>query len=230
MLGGAARGLGAVVLLAVTACSPGAPAPAPPAAPLRLSAELTQDSRDAARDQIAVVLANDGAVEVTPEAIEYADPRLSGTLTADRLRAIPPGGERRFPLPLLDPVCGAPAADEGRLDVRVGPDSVTVRVGDDAGVVARWVERRCAELDVAAVAPLAFSAVRVHPDGGSADLVLTARPTGEGRIRHRESRRDTGVHLDGRAVGAERQRDERGRPGRRGPARPPGPLRRARVR
>ena len=176
MLGGSARGLGAAVLLAVTACSPGAPS----ASPLQLSAQLTQDSRDAARGRIAVVGANAGAVEVTPEAIAYADPRLSGTLTGDRLRAIPAGGERRFPLPLLDPVCGAPAADGGRLEVGAGSDSVTVPVSDDVGVVARWVERRCAELDVAAVAPLAFSAVRVHPDGGSADLVLTATPTGEG--------------------------------------------------
>lgn len=162
----------------VAGCSPGASAPAP--AGLRVAASLTQDSRDSARTQIAVVVANEGPVEVTPEAIEYADPRLSGPLAADRLRPIPPGSERRFPLPLVDPVCAAPAAGPGRLRVRVGAEEVVVAVEDEVGVVERWVERRCAELAVGAVAPLSFSAVRVHADGASADLVLTATPTRAG--------------------------------------------------
>ncbi|KAB7741949.1 hypothetical protein GA707_17295 [Nostocoides sp. F2B08] len=151
------------------------------------TAELTQDSRDTARDRIAVVLANEGSAEVAPESIELVDPRLSRPLVADRLRAVPPGGERRFPLPLVDPVCGGPASDPvtgpGRLAVRVGEHTVDVPVRDEVGVVTRWVERRCAELDVAAVAELRFTDVRARDEGGSvagADLVLTATPSGEG--------------------------------------------------
>jgi hypothetical protein len=183
----------ASVLLAV-ACSSGAPAPAvspdesvESVESPRLSAELTQDSRDTARDRIAVVLSNDGADEVLPESIELIDPRLGEPLVADRLRGIPPGGERRFPLPLADPVCAGPAsgsvAEPGRLAVRTGSGEVSVPVRDDVGVVARWVERRCAELDVTAVADLRFTDVRARDEGGrvtSADLVLTATPSGEG--------------------------------------------------
>ena len=167
-------------LLVLAACSPAAPeAVDSSAAELRVVADLTQDSRDTARERIAVVVTNEGAVEVTPDAITYVDPRLAAPLTADRLRAIPPGGARRFPLPLADPVCDAPAAEPGRLTVVVGSSEVAVPAADEVGVVARWVERRCAEFDVAAVAPLVFTEVR--PAGGeSADLVLTATPTGEG--------------------------------------------------
>lgn len=173
--------VGAVLLL-VTACSPSAPEPVdPPAAEVRVIAELTQDSRDTARDRIAVVVTNDGAVGITPDAITYLDARLTGPLVADRLRAVPPGAERRFPLPLADPVCGGPVDGSGRLTVRVGSDEVSVQAGDEVGVVGRWVERRCAELDVAAVAPLGFTGVRVSPGGDAADLVLTAAPTREGR-------------------------------------------------
>ncbi|MGA8045822.1 MAG: hypothetical protein WCA30_06090 [Dermatophilaceae bacterium] len=185
------------LLAAVAACSAGGsgePAPAVESVGsvesverVRLSAELTQDSRDTARDRIAVVIANEGTAEVVPVSIEYVDPRLGDPLVGDRLRAVPPGGERRFPLPLVDPVCGAPASDPatgpGRLAVQIGPETVSVPVRDDVGVVARWVERRCAELDVAAVAELRFTDVRPREEDGlvaSADLVLTATPSGEG--------------------------------------------------
>ena len=184
--------LAAPALLAVlTACSVGGGAdPTEPVERLEppvLSAELTQDSRDTARDRIAVVIANGGTAEVVPTSIELVDPRLGGPLVGDRLRAVPPGGERRFPLPLVDPVCGAPASDPvaapGRLAVQVGPETVSVAVRDEVGVVGRWVERRCAELDVAAVADLMFTQVRPREEDGrvvSADLVLTATPSGEG--------------------------------------------------
>lgn len=181
---GVRRAVVGAALLLVTACSPSGPEPvepvdAPPAEP-RVIAELTQDSRDAARDRIAVVVTNDGAVGITPDAITYLDARLTAPLVADRLRAIPPGAQRRFPLPLADPVCGGPVGSSGRLTVRVGSDEVSVLAGDEVGVVGRWVERRCAESDIAAVAPLVFTAVVVSPDGDSADMVLTAAPTGEG--------------------------------------------------
>lgn len=181
------------LLAAVSACSVSGGGPAPVLEPVeqveqvRLSAELTQDSRDTARDRVAVVIANEGAAEVVPTSIEYVDPRLGDPLVGDRLRAVPPGGERRFPLPLVDPVCGGPASDPvtgaGRLAVQVGPETVSVPVRDEVGVVARWVERRCAELDVAAVAELRFTEVRPREEDGlvsSADLVLTATPSGEG--------------------------------------------------
>jgi hypothetical protein len=69
-------------LLALTvACSPGdsepvaSSAPSPVAAEPRLTAALTQDSRDTARDRIAVVLSNEGEAEVVPGSIEYLDSR-----------------------------------------------------------------------------------------------------------------------------------------------------------
>jgi hypothetical protein len=175
-----------VVLLA--GCAPGRPVPAEggtAAGELAVSAVLTQDSRDTARDRIAVVVRNEGGTDIVPTGIEYADVRLGGPLTGERLRAVPAGGERRFPLPLVDPVCGdqpAPSDDvePGRLTVRVGSAEVSVPATDEVGVVGRWVERRCAELEVAAVARLEFQGVRAAPDGQRADLVLTATPTGEG--------------------------------------------------
>lgn len=147
---------------------------------LRLSAVLTQDSRDTAATRVAVVVANEGAEPITPSALEYADPRLSAPLGGGRLREIPAGSERRFPLPLVDPVCDAPADASGQLMVRVGSAEQQVAVSDDVGVIDRWVQRRCAELSVAAVGPLAFAAVRVQPGGATAELVLTATPSGEG--------------------------------------------------
>jgi hypothetical protein len=180
---GVRRGVVVASLLVVAACSPAPPepvVPAPPTARLRVGADLTQDSRDDAAGRIAVVVRNEGAHEITPEAIGYADPRLSVPLTAGRLRAIPPGAQRRFPLPLTDPVCDGSVAGAGRLAVVVGTDEVAVPARDEVGVVDRWVERRCAELDVAAVAPLAFTEVRPVRSGEAADLVLTATPTGEG--------------------------------------------------
>jgi hypothetical protein len=88
---------------------------------------------------------------------------------------------------LTDPVCGGqgsePATGPGRLAVQVGSVATSVPVRDDVGVVARWVERRCAELEVAAVAELRFTGVRPREEDGSvasADLVLTATPSGEG--------------------------------------------------
>lgn len=180
--------LATVALLALTtACSAGGPAPAESAPPastptrLRLSAVLTQDSRDAARERIAVIVANDGEVGVLPEAIEYTDPRLSEPLTAGRLREIPAGGERRFPLPLVDPVCPARPDLPGRLVLRAGPAEAQVEVSDDVGVLERWVQRRCAELEVAAVAALELSGITADPARGTIDLVLSATPTGEGR-------------------------------------------------
>lgn len=147
---------------------------------LDLSAELTQDSRDTAATRVAVIVANQGSQPVTPSALEYADPRLGAPLTGGRLREIPAGSERRFPLPLVDPVCDGPVEQPARLTVRVGSAQERVRVRDDLGVIDRWVQRRCAELSVAAVAPLRLTEVRVQAGGGTADLVLTATPTGEG--------------------------------------------------
>lgn len=169
--------LPALALPALAGCG-GQPDPEP--VQLRLAAELTQDSRDAAATRVAVVVVNQSAEPVTPSALEYADPRLSAPLIGGRLREIPAGGARRFPLPLVDPVCGAPADPSARLTVRAGSAQQQVAVGDDIGVIERWVQRRCAELDVAAVAPLELTEVRVQPGGDTADLVLTATPSGEG--------------------------------------------------
>lgn len=174
-----------VAVLALSAgcatASPTAPEPTAGVEPVALSAELTQDSRDTAATRIAVIVTNDGAREIAPEAIQWLDPRLVAPLVADRLRPIPPGGQRRFPLPLVDPVCDTPAAATGRLVVRVASSEVAVSATDAVGVVDRWAARRCAELALAAVAPLEFSEVLVAADGRGADLVLTATPTGVGR-------------------------------------------------
>lgn len=168
---------------ATTGSEPAAPtggAEEATAVELRLDAELTQDSRDSAASRVAVVVANGAGEPITPTALEYADPRLSAPLVGGRLREIPPSSERRFPLPLVDPVCGGPDDRPALLTVRVGSAEQRVTVRDDVGVIDRWVQRRCAELEVAAVAPLEFTDVRVQLDAATADLVLTATPTGEG--------------------------------------------------
>ena len=136
-----------------------------------------------------VWLGNDTLRGVTPTAIRYRDPRFHGPVAGERLRLDPSRSERGYPLPLpRRPACGVPASAPGARPTvtvayavtgRPGTRRVTLPVGDDNDVVARYAAARCLELAVARVAPLSFEdAVPVSADGQTGTLTLVARPRG----------------------------------------------------
>ena len=141
--------------------------PPPPPPTGRLLADLRQSSRDVALGRMEVWLGNDTVRGVTPTAIRYDDPRFHGPLAGGRLRLDPSRSERGYPLPLPPrPACGVPASAPGARPTvtvtyavtgRPGTRRVTLPVGDDNDVVARYAAARCLELAVARVAPLSFA-------------------------------------------------------------------------
>jgi hypothetical protein len=163
--------------------------PPPPPATGRLLADLRQSSRDVALGRMEVWLGNDTVRGVTPTAIRYRDPRFHGPVAGERLRLDPSRSERGYPLPLpRRPACGVPASAPGARPTvtvaytvarRPGTRRVTLPVGDDNDVVARYAAARCLELAVARVAPLSFEdTVPVSADGQTGTLTLVARPRG----------------------------------------------------
>lgn len=162
--------------------------PSPPASG-RLLADLRQSSRDVALGRMEVWIGNDTLRDVTPTAIRYRDPRFHVPLAGERLRVDPSRSERGYPLTLpQQPACGVPARAPGAqptvtvaytVSHRPGTRRVTLPVGDDNDVVARYAAARCLELAVARVAPLSFAdVVPVSADGQTGTLTLVARPTG----------------------------------------------------
>ena len=159
--------------------------------PGRLVADLRQSSRDAALGRFQVWVANGLDAPVRPSAIWYDDPRLRRPIGAQRLREIPAGSERGYPLAepsrprCLADVSGPSAAGAGtapgRVRVRFAGRTVRVPVEDEADVVARFVARRCLERAVARVADLRFEdtvGVDQPGEGSIGTLVLVATPTG----------------------------------------------------
>lgn len=147
-------------------------------------ADLRQSSRDAALGRFQVWIGNGLDVELDPREILYDDTRFHAAIPGERLRPNPAGSERGYPLALPGrPDCDA-TGTRGTVTMTDADGSVvTVRVEDEADVVARYVATRCFELDVAAVADLSFAdEVAVdHPGEGSVGtLVLEVRPSGRG--------------------------------------------------
>lgn len=152
-------------------------------------AQMRQSSLDAAAGQAQVWLDNDTPDDLLPARIVYSDPRLPAPLVASRLRSMPAGAERGFPLAL-------PGRPRCRVRVPAGSGTVTVRtdqgtaysseVGDETDVIGRYVEARCDELRLRRVVTLSWSS-RVD-DGASTPgsvgrLVLRLVPTGvDGRV------------------------------------------------
>jgi hypothetical protein len=151
----------------------------------RWYADMRQSSIDAKLGQMQVWVRDDTVRDLEPRAIRYLDDRLPVVLRGGRLREVPAGSERGFPLVLprrLDcasPAAQDPAAGEGTGVVEVvTADGVRrVPVADETDVVGRYVAARCQELAVARVASLSWSDRLGRVDGTPA-LVLVVRPTG----------------------------------------------------
>ncbi|WP_220794345.1 hypothetical protein, partial [Nocardioides pelophilus] len=88
-----------------------------------LDAVLRQSSRDAARGRMQVWVFNGTEDDVEPATITYVDPRLSEPIVGQRVRSIPSGLERGFPLPLAGPRCGRVGQEPPALVVDT-PDGV----------------------------------------------------------------------------------------------------------
>ncbi|WP_435748150.1 hypothetical protein [Nocardioides sp. SYSU DS0663] len=161
-------------------------APAPPVEPPsgRLLADLRQSSRDAALDRFQVWVGNDTRTEVVPTRLTYRDGRLRAPIEAERLRPVPAGSERGYPLALpARPRCGARPA-RPTLVVEHGDARTTVPVDDPVDVVGQWVRRRCLQQTVAEVATLRWDDRVVAPadrpvaPGDTATLTLVVTPSG----------------------------------------------------
>lgn len=196
-----ARGGAALLAAVLVACTPGEgdpsvspPVEGPPSirtlSPLpapsgesptgRLHAELRQSSRDVALGRMQVWLTNGTRRRVRPRALVYRDGRFPRPLPGRRLRPVPAGGERGYPLAL--PAAPRCAASPGRvtLDVVLGARRQTIQVEDPTDVAGRYWSSRCLERGVDEVARLRWldDVVSAGHDGAVGVLVLEVRPTG----------------------------------------------------
>lgn len=157
------------------------PSMGPP--PGEIVADLRQSSRDAALGRFQVWIGNGLDRDVNPTSIAYADPRFPQPIPGERLRLNPSGSERGYPLALpARPDCDDDGT-RGEVTMAYGDREVTLRVEDEADVVARYVSTRCFELAVAAVAELSFAdevPVDQPGEGSVAMLILQVRPSGRG--------------------------------------------------
>lgn len=187
-----------MALTLTTSCSAERPA-APPAAspspstlaplpgmgppPGEIVADLRQSSRDAALSEFQVWVGNGLPRDVTPTSIAYVDPRFRSPIPGQRLRLIPSGSERGYPLALpRRPDCGD-SGTRGEVTMTYGDREVTVPATDEADVVARYVATRCFELAVSEVATLSFAdevPVDRPGEGSVGRLILEVRPSGRG--------------------------------------------------
>lgn len=147
-----------------------------------LVADLRQSSRDAALGRIQVWIDNDTVDDLTPSLITYRDPRFRASVRGQRLRPVPSGTERGYPLTLPSrPVCPGPEMATPSLRVTYGARTVVLPVRDPNEVVRRHVAARCLERAVGAVAQIEF-ADEVGTDGSGTGavgtLVLVVRPSG----------------------------------------------------
>jgi hypothetical protein len=145
-----------------------------------LTAELQQSSRDVALHRFQVWITNGLDHEITPRRIVYKDHLLTRPVLGSRLRAIPSGSYRGYPLDLVEPTCGG--EEEGAtVTVDYGEDVISVPVEDETSVVGRWSHERCDEIAVQRIARL-FWQPGMRVEGNGADAIamfrLVARPTG----------------------------------------------------
>jgi hypothetical protein len=159
------------------------PLKAPPRPPAtgRLFADLRQSSRDAALGRMQVWIRNDRVRDLTPTRVTYVDGRYRQPLLGERLRLNPARSIRGYPLTLpARPRCGS-TATSGRVVVEHDGRRESVRVEDEADVVARYVDTTCLQLQVSAVADISFAdevPVDKPGEGGIGTLVLVVRPSG----------------------------------------------------
>jgi hypothetical protein len=142
-----------------------------------LDAVLRQSSRDAARGRMQVWIFNGTENDVQPTDIEYVDSRLSQPIVGQRVRSMPSGLERGFPLPLAGPHCGQVGQDPPVAVVDTPDGTERLPVADSIGIVQRYVDATCFEQAVRRVVDLHWDdVVPATDDVGT--LTLVATPTG----------------------------------------------------
>lgn len=147
-----------------------------------IDAVLRQSSRDAARGRMQVWLFNGTPERVEPTRIRYVDPRLSRPVAAQRLRSMPSGLERGFPVPLPAPRCRRGERTPPLVVLETSEGTERLAVTDSIRVVEHHVDATCFALAVHQVVGLEWDdAVPSGPDVGT--LTLVAAPTGRpGRL------------------------------------------------
>ena len=147
-----------------------------------LTAELQQSSRDVALGRFQVWITNGLDHEITPRKIVYRDDLLVRPVVGERLRTIPSGAYRGYPLKLIEPRCHGEETG-ATVTVDYGEEEVDVEVEDETSVVGRWSKARCAEVAIDRIAPLEWTS-GIEVQGSGADAIalfrLTAHPTGRG--------------------------------------------------
>ena len=152
-----------------------------------LTAELQQSSRDVALGRFQVWITNGLERQVSPTRIVYRDQQLTRPVVGQRLRPIPSGSYRGYPLELVEPTCqGSPG--QATVTVRYDGRTAQLPVEDETSVVGRWSDRRCEERAIAAIATLDWAGgIEVQGSGPDAVAIfrLTATPTGRpGGVLH----------------------------------------------
>ncbi len=147
-----------------------------------LDAVLRQSSRDAARGRMQVWIFNGTDADVEPTEVRYDDPRLSRSIVGQRVRTMPSGLERGFPLPLPEPSCGSQDRRAPGVVVDTADGTERLAVADDLEIVQRYVDSVCFEVAVERVVQLEWDdTVPSADDIGT--LTLVATPTGRpGRV------------------------------------------------
>ena len=155
----------------------------------RLTGDLRQSSRDAALGRMQVWITNDTAQDATPVRIRFIDSRFAAPLPAERLRAIPSGSFRGYPIAYPDALpCSQRSHDPGMrrvIEVRLAGESRVRRfaVADPNRLVAAYAARRCAEVAVERVAGLAWSSdIQARPDGSASMALMLTPAGGKGRL------------------------------------------------
>jgi hypothetical protein len=147
-----------------------------------LDAVLRQSSRDAARGRMQVWIFNGTEDDVEPTGIRYDDPRLSRPVPAERVRSLPSGLERGYPLPLPAPRCGGHTKEAPVVTVETADGTQFLGVADSIGIVQRHYDATCFERAVRDVVDLEWDDA-VPSEGDVGTLTLVATPTGSpGRL------------------------------------------------
>jgi len=209
----------AALLLALAGCTGAsedagpAPSAAPPEPSISLvplpedppsgvvEADLRQSSRDAARGRVQVWLDNGTGEDLVPTRLTYRDARLSRPVAGERLRDLPDGTERGFPLTLPPARCPVPSGSAARVVpplvvVELAGEVLRLEVSDEADVLDRYADRACTAqaLDRVVAArfldrvPLSAGSPEGEGQAGELLLRLTPRPGAEGSVLLREVR------------------------------------------
>ena len=177
----------ATLVLALTACAPGATIaePKPAGRPDGVTAQLVQLRSDVAARQAQVRLHNGGDTDLTIGTLAVSDPRFEGDATRvlERDSLVRAGAtvDIRIQLPEMD--CAA--SDDGASALAFtysaddGPRQAETPIDDPLDFIAPLHARECRADAVADAAALTLASFTPSVAGEPADLLLEIAPTGE---------------------------------------------------